>query len=348
MCNSRMKKSFIIILLSALAVLNQTSAAAQQIPFFSEVFSRYNQFNRLYNEKRRAGASLPAIEALRKRGDEAFMRGNIPALIEVMMSEATALLQGKQWNERQKFLASLTVETDRLVIEPNQDLQVSLTRMYPADLEKAFPAPATVSFEVVPSTTAEPQVASKPAVIAQKLAIGETSSSAARRLLLAEGVYWVVARIESGGQMVAEFKEPVYAITDFSDSIRSLNKMVADIKGSTDPKIKAVASLVTTPEFQLQRVSSLNKIRGEENVDPIQELSTIEALLSALAKGLNPFAKERGEIERAYQGSDGKLIPYRLYIPQGYDETSQRPLVIMLHGAYGDERYYFSDRFDPR
>jgi pimeloyl-ACP methyl ester carboxylesterase len=166
-------------------------------------------------------------------------------------------------------------------------------------------------------------------------------------MLLAEGAYWVIARIETGGQVVAELKQPVYAITDFSDSIRSLNKMVDDIKRSNDPKIAAVASLVTTPEFRLQRLSLLNKTRGEDEVDPIQELSNIEASLSALAKGQNPFAKERGELERAYQGSDGKLIPYRVYVPQSYDETSSRPLVVLLHGAYGDERYYFSGLFDP-
>jgi hypothetical protein len=57
-----------IILFVALTALNPLSAAAQQIPFLNELLSRYEEFNRLYNEKRRAGANLAAIEALRKRG----------------------------------------------------------------------------------------------------------------------------------------------------------------------------------------------------------------------------------------------------------------------------------------
>ncbi|HVG18444.1 MAG TPA: prolyl oligopeptidase family serine peptidase [Blastocatellia bacterium] len=344
-----MKKIFAQALLPALVMLMAAGAPTQQIPFLSELFSRYEEFNRLYHEKR--GANLPALETLRKRGEEAFRRGNIPGILEVI-SEGSALLQGKQWDERQKFLASLTVETDRLVIEPNQDLQVSLTRMYPADMEKAFPAPPTVSFEVVPAPRATGGASpapspAKPAVIAQKLAIAESSSNAARRLLLAEGVYWVVARIEAGGQVVAEIKRPVYAITDFGGGVKALGKMVADIKASADPKVKAVAQLVATPEFQLQRLSSLNSARGEDNLDPIRELSSIESSLSALAKGQNPFERERGELERAYQGSDGKLIPYRVYVPQSYDGANPRPLVVMLHGALGDERYYFSGLFDP-
>lgn len=344
-----MKKTFALLVLSALVALAQASASAQQIPFLSELFSRYQEFNRLYVEKR--GANLPAVEALRKRGEEAFRRGDIPGVLEVI-SEGATLLQGKQWDERQKFLASLTLETDRLVIEPNQDLQVSLTRMYPADMDKAFPAPPTVSFEVVPAPRpgdgATPAASSsKPVLIAQKLAIAESISNAARRMLLAEGVYWVVARIESGGQVVAEIKRPVYSITDFSDSIKAFGKAVADIKASNDPKVKTVAPLVTTPEFQLQRLSSLNGTRGEDNLDPVRELATLESSLSALAKGQNPFAREKGELERAYQGSDGKLVPYRVFVPQSYDGSSPRPLVVMLHGALGDERYYFSGLFDP-
>jgi pimeloyl-ACP methyl ester carboxylesterase len=346
-----MKRIFIIFIVFALAVLNRTGAAAQQIPFLSELFSRYEEFNRLYNEKHRAGAPSPAVEILRKRGEEAFRRGDIPSILAVI-SEATAVLQGKQWDERQKFLASLTVETDRLVIEPNQDLQVSLTRMYQADLDKAFQTPLTVSFEVVPlpkavSAAPDAQNTVGPVVIAQRLAIAESSSNASRRLLLPDGIYWVLARLESGGQTVAEIRRPIYAIAGFSDGVKRLNKIVADIKSSADPKVKAIASLVATPEFQLQRLSMLNKTRGEDDINPLTEFSMIEASLSALAKGQDPFSKERGELERAYQGSDGKLIPYRIYLPQSYDGESPRPLVVMLHGALGDESYYFSDLFDP-
>jgi len=61
---------------------------------------------------------------------------------------------------------------------------------------------------------------------------------------------------------------------------------------------------------------------------------------------VNPFANERGEVERAYQ-ADGILVPYRLYIPQSYDGTSARPLVILLHGIFGDERTYLSGLYDP-
>lgn len=349
-----MKKTLIAALLIALVALIRLNAAAQQIPYLSELLSRSEAFYKLYNEKRRAGANLPAIEPIRKRGEEAFRKGNIPGLIE-LMSEGMNVLQGKPWDEKQRFMASLTMETDRLVIEPNRELRISLERIFPVNADKAFEATPTVTFEVIPGENANQQPggeapaarAQGPVVIAERLAIAETSSNVSRRLLLPDGAYWVVARIESGGQKLGEIRRALYAISDFSDSVAQFSKMVADIKNSTDAKVKAVAQLATTPEFQIQRLALLNKSRGEDEINAIQEIDRIESALSALAKGQNPFANERGELERAYKAADGTLVPYRVYVPKSYDATSARPMVLMLHGALGNERYYFSYLFDP-
>jgi dienelactone hydrolase len=341
-----MKKLFAFVLFIALLLFNLSSAFAQQIPFLGELPSRYEEFNRLYKEKQRAGANVAAIDALRRRGEEAFKRFDIPAIIETE-SEAIALLQGKQWNERQRFISSLTMETDRLVIEPNRELQVSLIRMFPVNIEKAFPQLPVVTFELIaqkPASSDSPFA--KPQTIAQQ-AIAETSTNAARRLPLPDGAYWIIARVEAGGQKVAEIKRAVYAISDFSDSIAQMKKTVAEIKSSSDEKVKAVSHLVATPEFKLARLSQLNRARPETEIDALTELDRINELLGALAKGRNPFAGERGELERAYNATDGALVPYRVYVPKSYDGTTARPLVVMLHGAFGDEGYYFSGLFDP-
>jgi predicted esterase len=166
-------------------------------------------------------------------------------------------------------------------------------------------------------------------------------------VLLPDGVYFVTAILESGGQRMAEARKPVYAISDFSPRIAEMNKTVAAIKASTDPKVQAVAHLVTTPEFQLQRLSARNGSRGEEAINPFVEIERIERYLSALARGQNVLASERGEVERAYRAADGKLIPYRVYVPLSYEGAAARPLVIALHGALGDERTYFSGLYDP-
>jgi pimeloyl-ACP methyl ester carboxylesterase len=340
-----MKKALTAILLLVFAAAHQPSANAQSIPFLSELFSRYEEFSKLYNQRQQSGASLSAVDAIRGRAETAFKRMNIPGLLEAL-GEATAALKGSRWDEQQKFVASLTLEADRLVVEPNQVFEVSLVRMFPSNLDKAFASTPTVTFEVVaadPSATRLP----RPVVIAERLQVAEASSNANRRLLLPDGAYWVVARVEASGQRVAELKRPVYAISDFSDTIAQMAKLVATVKQSADPKVKAVAVLVATPEFQLQRLAPLNRSVGEVEVNPIGEIDRITDELSALSKGENPMAAERGELERAYVASDGKLVPYRVYVPRSYTGASARPMVVMLHGALGDERYYFSGLFDP-
>ncbi|HSB10008.1 MAG TPA: prolyl oligopeptidase family serine peptidase [Blastocatellia bacterium] len=329
-----------------------TEATGQQIPFLSELLSRNEDFVRLYSEKRRAGANLTAIEPARKRAEDAFRRGNIPGILEAL-SEGQALLAGKKWDERQKFIASLTLEVDRLVVEPNQVLQVSLTRMFPA-AEKAFASPPTVTFTIVSSEGASKPAESQPAptltqplIIADRLAIGETSSTASRKLLLLDGSYQVVAVIEAGGQTVGEIRRSIYAVADFSDSVSRISRTIATIKGSSDARVQAVVPRLSTAEFQLERLAQMNKSRGESELNPNQEIDRIEGVLTALARGRNPLARERGEVERAYRAADNKLVPYRVYVPKSYDASSPRPLVVLLHGDLGDERSYFSGLFDP-
>jgi predicted esterase len=348
-----MKKTFIGVLLLAFAAIAQLNAAAQQIPFLSELLSRSEESNRLYNEKRRSGTVPPGVEQVRKRGEEAFKRGDVPGILAAL-SETQALLTGKKWDDRQRFIASLALEIDRLVIEPNQMLQVSLTRMFPATIDKVFATEPTVTFIIV-SAQASPEAAEtrsalrspQALVVAERLTIAETSSNAARRLLLPDGAYQVVAQIEAGGQKIAEIKRQIYAIGDFTDSVRRISKAISGIRSSSDPGVKALAPMVATPEFQLQRLSMVNKSTIEAELNPNQEIDQIESGLAALAKGRNPFAAKRGEIERAYQSSDGKLLPYRVYVPKSYDGATPRPLVVMLHGALGDEHSYLSGLYDP-
>jgi pimeloyl-ACP methyl ester carboxylesterase len=346
-----MKRKFVALLIAYLGLCS-INVAAQQIPFLTDLLTRSEAFYKLYNEKRRAGAKLDAFEPLRKRGEVQFRSGNIPGIIETL-AEGSAMLQGKAWDERQRFIASLTVEADRLVLEPNQELNLSLVRIFPTSTDKAFTAQPTVTFMISPvgsqksdnATAKRPQ---EPITLTARIPIGEAQAGAARKLTLADGAYTIIARIEADGQQVADITQPLYAISDFSDSLMQLTRQVAEIKSASDAKVKAVAGLAATPEFQIQRLQPLNRNRSEVPINPMVEFDLIEARLAALARGENPFAAERGEIERAYQASDGKLIPYRLYVPESYDGKTARPLAVLLHGSLGDERYFFSDLFDPQ
>src|ERR1700742_5221641 len=120
-----------IILVSLALMVLRLPVGAQEIPFMAEYVARNGTLNRLCSEPHR-GVSLPALESLKEKGEEAFRDAHIHEVIRAL-SEAISLLRGKPWDGTAQFVASLTLEANRLVIEPGQDLQVSLIRMFPVE-----------------------------------------------------------------------------------------------------------------------------------------------------------------------------------------------------------------------
>ncbi|MBI3651462.1 MAG: prolyl oligopeptidase family serine peptidase [Acidobacteria bacterium] len=339
-----MKKGVFAILLPLLLFANLAKLQAQQIPFLNELLWRNAEFNKTYTQKKREGKNFPALEALRQRGEQEFRTGNIAGLLE-MFGEGMAILENKPWNEREKFIASLALETNCLVLEPNAELQVSLNRLFPANLEKAFANSPTVTLEL---TATNPKAAAgfHTMPIGSNLPIAETSTMAARRLSVPDGEYVVTATLLSNEQKIVVTSKPIYAISTFTSRLQLVKAAIQAIKNSSEAKVKAVVGQITTPEFWWQRLMTFTQTVGEEPPNPLVELQRLEAAVTALAQGRNPFAAERGEVERAYMATDGKLVPYRIYVPQNYDGKTARPLVVLLHGALGDEKSYFSNLYD--
>jgi predicted peptidase len=71
---------------------------------------------------------------------------------------------------------------------------------------------------------------------------------------------------------------------------------------------------------------------------------------SAAREGLAHAPQTRGakgDQQRHYFFADaGAEMPYRLYVPQGYDPARPAPLVVALHGFGGNQDYFFTARPD--
>ena len=53
-----------------------------------------------------------------------------------------------------------------------------------------------------------------------------------------------------------------------------------------------------------------------------------------------------GDQQRHYYFAEAKTeSPYRIYVPENYDGKTKLPLILALHGAGGDQNYFFKDQY---
>jgi predicted esterase len=79
----------------------------------------------------------------------------------------------------------------------------------------------------------------------------------------------------------------------------------------------------------------------DEAMDYPAELASASERAAALKQGRDPLAGATGDLHLAYRSSfDGKLVPYRVFIPLSYDKSKKYPLVVLLHGAGADENSF--------
>ena len=83
--------------------------------------------------------------------------------------------------------------------------------------------------------------------------------------------------------------------------------------------------------------------RGAINIPADIELA--ETLSSALLEKKDPLKKSTGDFHLAYRSAvDSQLVPYRIFVPEGYTPDRSWPLIIGLHGASGSENTWLDRR----
>jgi poly(3-hydroxybutyrate) depolymerase len=78
--------------------------------------------------------------------------------------------------------------------------------------------------------------------------------------------------------------------------------------------------------------------------DVAAELTAAEGVLAAAKAKKDPFKGRTGDMERHYLlAGANEVMPYRVYVPRGYDAAKPTPLVIALHGLGGTEDGFFDN-----
>ena len=75
--------------------------------------------------------------------------------------------------------------------------------------------------------------------------------------------------------------------------------------------------------------------------DPARLAADVEREVSALERGKNPYAKLAGDHWRTVRGANGAAVPFRLVASKAVASAKRPvPLLIVLHGAGGDENMF--------
>lgn len=150
-------------------------------------------------------------------------------------------------------------------------------------------------------------------------------------VVLATGAF----RTELAGRRNAAMREQLNAAQE---------RLKSDEFARADPEALAGVG------FWLGRINALaaNEARPESvRADMLDrmlvELTDIAGALDRLARGDDPYAGRTGSFVRAYRSPlTGEFRPHSLFVPRAGDRPDEGvPLIVMLHGIFGDDRHLF-------
>ncbi len=178
--------------------------------------------------------------------------------------------------------------------------------------------------------------------------------------LVGPGLHTLRGTLEdSNGKQLYQYFRTFYIVPDLGKRTAALEKTLELLPKQDSPGALTLRQILET--VQLARhtyygtgfqtltgyVFTSMRAAGLGAKDPVDFPASLEhatRLAAALKDGGDPTLDARGSLALAYRSDfDGKLLPYRVYVPKNYDRAQKYPLVVLLHGAGGDEGNFLDD-----
>lgn len=329
--------------LAAFLALVPAFAWSQALPPVSQLRVGYNTRKTVAKPE---GALKAEIDEIDRQIAEATRLGRMGE-VRRLYAKGTARLAGREWTDALEFASSITLRTDRVLTDSAKPYAVRLEQIYTPTITLEHPLTAHV---VVRKRPAAGPNAPAPEVVKDLGTIEHVS----RDLHESPQLFDIdVTGLSDGSYQLA---------IDIADGSRQLGSATLNIqfkKGLDDlvAKLEAdskKAPVVLQPDilFPVERARLVNRgVLEMRTFDPDRDFAEAQAVAAAALAGENPFTKKTGDFKRHYVLESAKeIMPYRMYVPTGYDGTKAFPLIVALHGVTRTEDWFFDSndrRFAP-
>ncbi|MGH9176449.1 MAG: alpha/beta hydrolase-fold protein, partial [Vicinamibacterales bacterium] len=317
----------------ALVGAGSASAWAQALPNLNSMRVRYNT---LKGTTKPEGELKSQIDQIDKELADAMRLGRTGE-VRRLFAKGVALLNGRAWTDADEFQSSLVLRTTAVVVDSSQPQTIRLEQIFaPATaLSQPLTAIASIRPELAPAAGTG---AAPPAAPSTEVGRFADVARDLRESPLAMDLN--LARIADG---------PHVLDVEVKDGERSLGtvSLRLSIQKGVDARLRQLeaATVGASPDiradlrYPADYIRKINRgVVALGQFDVASELATAEAVAATANSGKNPFTGRTGGFERHYvlEAAD-EIMPYRVYVPTGYDGTRAYPLIVALHGLGASE-----------
>jgi pimeloyl-ACP methyl ester carboxylesterase len=270
-------------------------------------------------------------------------------------THAMILMDGKPWTPDNELPTLIDVAISSKVVGPGDHLTVR--SMFLADPGEASGGPYRMKLDLL-----KPDGAME-AAVEPGISVGAVRNRKAGEIeglsfdpskLAQPGPHLIRATLQNAnGRTMYEYYRSFTIVANLNKRMGALEKTLELLPNQTTPAalearhtletLKEAHAVYVAPGFQglTGWIFTIERSRGlgsKEAFDYEAGLARAEKLMASLKTGTDPLTAARGDLFMAYRSTfDGKVVPYRVYVPTNYDASKKYPLVVLLHGAGSDE-----------
>jgi predicted esterase len=350
-----------LITLSLLALLICTARAeAQQITASDLLFFRLSTATNQMAYEQRGGDMKPIAPLIAEANKSAAID---PLKAYRAYTQALVLLSGAAWTPEAELATALDFTINAKAFAPGDYVQARATFIF--DAPAAAESPYRLELEVLKAD------GSREALINPGVILGDVRSRRGGEFigfafdpskLAGPGLHTLRATLKNGkGAELYQYYRTFFVINALGKRVALIEKSVEALPDQNNPgatTLRYVAEATRQAQtgylggpFQnligyLHTGYRARGLSASEVMDFDAELTRATKLAENLKTNRNAVASLRGDLRLAYRSSfDGKLVPYRIYVPSNYDNSKKYPFIMLLHGAGGDENN-FLDRYE--